>query len=78
MLRRIFGPKGDEVRGEWRKLYYEEFSDLYSSPNILWVIKSRRMRWAGHIARMGEGRAVWKVLVAKSEGKRSLGRHRRK
>jgi len=63
VLRRIFGPKRDEVRGDWRKLHNEEFNDLYSSPNILRVIKSRRMRWAGHVARMGEGRGVWRVLV---------------
>jgi len=56
VLRRIFGPKRDEVRGEWRKLHNEELNDLYSSPNIVHVIKSRRMRWAGHVARMGEGR----------------------
>ena len=55
MLRRIFGPKRGEVRGEWRKLHNEELNDLYSSPNIVWVIKSRRMRWAGHVARMGKG-----------------------
>jgi len=68
VLRRIFGPKGDEVRGEWRKLYYEDFKDLYSSPNILWVIKSGRMRWTGHLACIGKGRGVWKVMVGKSEG----------
>jgi len=55
VLRRIFGPKRGEVRGEWRKLHNEELNDLYSSPNIVWVIKSRRMRWAGHVARMGKG-----------------------
>jgi len=54
VLRRIFGPRRDEVKGEWRRLHNEELNDLYSSPNIVWVIKSRRMRWAGHVARMGE------------------------
>jgi len=77
-LRRIFGPKRDEVRGEWRKLHDEELNDLYSSPNIVRVIKSRRMRWAGHVARRGEGRGVYRVLVRKSEGKRPLGRPRRR
>jgi len=57
-LRRVFGPKRDKVTGEWRKLHNEEFSDLYSLPNIVRVVKSRRMRWAGHVARMGEGRGV--------------------
>ena len=55
VLRRVFGPKRDEVTGEWRKLHKEELRDLYSIPNIVWVVKSRRMRWAGHVARMGEG-----------------------
>jgi len=63
VLRRIFGPKKDEVTGEWRKLHNEELNNLYSSPNIVRVIKSRRMRWAGHVARMGEGRGVYRVLV---------------
>ena len=76
MLRRIFGPKRDEVRGEWRKPNNEERNDLYSSPNIVHVITSRRMRWAGHVARMGEGRGVYRVLVGKPEGKRPLGRPR--
>ena len=75
---RIFGPKRDEVTGEWRKLYNEELSDLYSLHNIVWVVKSRRMRWAGHVARMGEGRGVHRVLVGKPEGKRPLGRPRRR
>jgi hypothetical protein len=58
VLRRVFGPKKYEVTGEWRKLHNEELSDLYSLPNIVWVVKSRRMRWAGHVARMEEGRGV--------------------
>ena len=58
VLRRVFGPKRDEVTGEWRKLHNEELSHLYSLPNIVWVVKSRRMRWAGHVARMGEGRVA--------------------
>ena len=76
--RRIFGPRRDEVTGEWRRLHKEELSDLYSSPNIVRVIKSRRMRWAGHVARMGEERGAYKVLVGKPEGKRPLGRPRRR
>jgi len=71
------GPKRDEVTGEWRKLHNEELSDLYS-PNIVRVVKSRRMRWAGHVARMAEGRGVHRVLVGKSEGKRPLGKPRRR
>ena len=63
VLRRVFGPKRDEVTGEWRKLHNEELSDLYSLPNIARVVKSRRMRWAVHVARMGEGRGVYRVLV---------------
>ena len=78
MLRRIFGPKRDGVTGEWRKLHNEELNDLYFSPNIVWVIKSRRKRWAGHVARTEEGRGVHKVLVGKTEGKRPLGRLRRR
>ena len=65
-----------EITGEWRKLHNEELSDLYSLPNIVRVVKSRRMRWAGHVARMGEGRGVHRVLVGKPEGKRPLGRPR--
>ena len=61
---------------EWRKLHNEELSDLYSLPNIVWVVKSRRMRWAGHVARMAEGRGVYRVLVGKPEGKRPIGRPR--
>ena len=76
VLRRIFGPKSDGVTGEWRTLHNEELNDLYSSPNIVRVIKSRRMRWAGHVTRMGGGRGVHKVLVGKPEGKRPLGRPR--
>ena len=77
-LRRIFGCKRDGVTGEWRKLYNEELNDLYSSSNIVRLIKSRRMRWAGHVARMEEERGVHKVLVGKPEGKRPLGRPRRR
>jgi len=73
VLRSIFGPKRDEVTGEWRKLHNEELNDLYS-PNLVRVIKSRRMRWAGHVALMGERRGLYGVLVGKPEGKRSLGR----
>ena len=76
VLRRVFGPKWDEVTGEWRKLHYEELSDLYSLPNTVRVIKSRRMRWAGHVARIAERRGVHRVLVGKREGKRPLGRPR--
>ena len=78
MLRRIFGPKRDEVTGEWRKLRNEELNDWYSSPNIIRVVKSRRMRWAGHVSRMGERRGVYRVLVGKPEGKRPLGVPRRR
>jgi len=65
VLRRIFGPRRDEVMGEWRRLHNEELNDLYSSPSIVRVIKSRRMKWAGHVARMGEERGVYRVLVGK-------------
>jgi len=78
MLRRVFGPKRDEVRGEWRKLHNEKLNDLYSSPNIVRVIKSKRMRWAGHVARVGERRGVYVVLVGNPKGKRTLGRPRRR
>ena len=78
VLRRVFGPKRDDVTGEWRKLHNEELSDLYSLPNIVRVVKSRRMIWAGHVARMGEGRGVHRVLVGKPEGKKPLGRPRRR
>jgi hypothetical protein len=77
VLRRIFGPKRDEVTGEWRKLHNEELHILYSFPNIR-QIKSRRMRRAGHVARMGEERKMYKVFVGKPEGKRPLGRQRRR
>jgi hypothetical protein len=75
VLRRIFGPKRDEVTGDWRKLHNEELHNLYSSPNIIRMIKSRNMRWAGHVARMGK-RNAYRILVGKSEGKRPLGRPR--
>jgi len=73
VLRRLFGPKRDEVTGEWRKLHNAELSDLYSLLNIVRVVKSRRMRWAGHVARMGEARRVHRVLVEKPDGKRPWG-----
>jgi hypothetical protein len=76
--RRIFGPKRDEVTREWKKLHNEELNDLYCSPNIVRVIKSRRMRWEGRVARLGERRGVYGVLVGKPEGKRPLGRPRRR
>jgi hypothetical protein len=78
VLRRIFGPKRDEVTREWRKLHNEELRDLYSSPRIIRIIKSRRMRWAGHVARMGEKRNAYRLLVGKPEEKRPLGRPRRR
>jgi len=78
VLRGIFGSKSDEVTREWRKLHNEELNDLYSSPNTVRVIKSRRMRWAGHVARIGKGRGVYRVLVGKPEGKKPLGRSRRR
>jgi hypothetical protein len=77
VLRKIFGPKREED-GLWRKLYNDELHSLYSSPNIVTVIKSRRMRWAGHVARMKEGRGVYRVLIGRPEGKRPLGRPRRR
>jgi len=77
-LRRIFGPKRDEITREWRKLHNEELNNLYCSTNIVRVIKSRRMRWAGHVARMGERRGVYRVFVGKPEGKSPLGRPRRR
>ena len=78
MLRRIFGPKSHEVIGEYRKLHTEELNGLHFSPNIVRMIKSRRMRWAGNVARMGERRGVYRVLVGKPDGKRPLGRPRRR
>jgi hypothetical protein len=76
-LRKIFGPKREED-GSWRKLHNDELHSLYSSPNIVRVIKSRRTRWAGHVARMAEGRGIYRILVGRREGKRSLGRPRRR
>jgi hypothetical protein len=76
VLRSIFGPKRGEVTGEWRKLHNEELHILYSSPNIIRQFKSKRMRWAGHVARMGEERNVYRVLMGKPEGKRPLARPR--
>jgi hypothetical protein len=72
VLRRIFGPKRDEETREWRKLHNEELNDLYSSPNIIRVIKSRRMRWAVYVARMGERRGAYRVLLGKPDGKNHL------
>jgi hypothetical protein len=76
VLRRLFGPKRDEVTGGWRKLHKEELHYLYSSPSVLRMMKSRRMRWAGYVARMGEKRNAYRILVGKPEGKRPLGRPR--
>ena len=76
VLSRVFGPKRDEVTGEWRKLHNEELNDLCSLPNTVRVVKSRRMRWAGHVARMGEDRRVHRVLVGKPVVKRPLGSQR--
>jgi hypothetical protein len=78
VLRRVFGPKWDEVTAEWRKLHNEELNDLYSLPNMVRVVKGIIMRWAGHVARMGEGRGVHRILVGKPEGRRSLERTRRR
>jgi hypothetical protein len=78
VLRGMFGPKRDEVTGQWRKLYCWELRVLYSSPDIIREIKSRRMKWAGHVARMGEGRNLYRVSVGKPEGKRPLERPRRR
>jgi hypothetical protein len=78
LLRRVFGPKRDEVTEEWRKLHNEELNDLYSLPNIVRVVNSRRMRWAGHVARMGKDRGAYRVLVGKPEVKSLLGRPRRR
>jgi hypothetical protein len=78
VLRRVFGPKRDEVTGEWRKLHIEEHRDLYSSPSKIRIIKSRRMRLTGHVARRGEKGNEYRLLVGKPEGKRPLGRPRRR
>ena len=78
VLRRIIGPRRNEVTGEWRKLHKEELNDLYCSPNIVRVIKSIIMRWAGHVACMGERRGLYRILVGKPERKRPLGRPRRR
>jgi hypothetical protein len=78
MLRRIFGPKRNEVTGEWRPLHNEELYDLYSSQSIIKIMKSRRMRWTGHVARMGEKRNACRSLVGTAEGRRPLGRPRRR
>jgi len=76
VLRRIFGPKRDEVTREWRKLHNEELNDLYSSPNIVWEIEWRRIRQVGHVVCIGVRRGIYRVVVGKPEGKRSLGRPR--
>jgi hypothetical protein len=78
VLRRIFGPKRDEVTGDWRKLHNEELHSLYSSPSIIRMIKLRRMRWTGHVARMEAKRDACRILVGKPESKRLLGRPRRR
>jgi len=78
VLRRIFGPRRDEVTGEWRRLHKEKLNYLYSSPNIVRVIKWRRIRWAGHVARVVEERVMYRVLVGKPEGRRPLGTPRHK
>ena len=78
VLRRIFRPKRDQVTGEWRKLHNEKLNDLYYSPNIVRVIKSRRIKWAGYVASMGERRGIYRILVGRPEGKRPFGRPRRR
>ena len=78
VLRSIFGPRRDEVTGDWRRLHNEELNDLNSSPNIVRVITSRRMRWAGHVARMGEETGMYRILLGKPDGRRPLGRPRRR
>jgi hypothetical protein len=78
VLRKIFGPRRDEVTGDWRRLHNEELNDLYCSPNVVRMIKSRRMRWVVHVARTGAERGVYRILVGKPEGKRPLGRPRRR
>ena len=74
VLRRVFGPKRDEVTGEWRKLHNKELSDLFFLPNIVRVVKSRRIKWEGHVVCLAKGREVYRFMVGKSEGKRPLGR----
>ena len=74
MVRKIFGPKGHEITGEWRKLHNEELNDLYSSHNIFLLIKSKRIRWAEHVACMGDKRGVYRILVWKRKGQRPVGR----
>jgi hypothetical protein len=74
----MFGPKRDEVTGKWRKLHNEELHDLYSSPSIIRIMKARRMRWAGNVARMAEKRNTYRLLAGKPEGRRPLGRPRRR
>jgi hypothetical protein len=76
VLRKVFGPKMDEITREWRKLFNEEFYDLYCLPNIIWLIKSRRMRWVDHVVFIGQRRGTYRVLEGKSEGKSPLGSHR--
>jgi hypothetical protein len=78
VLRRIFGPKRDEVTGQWRKLHNEKLRNMYSSPNIIRILKSRRMRWAGRVARMGDKRSAYRLMVGKPEGRRPPGRPRRR
>jgi hypothetical protein len=78
VLRRIFGPKRDKITEEWRRLHNRELYALCFSPNIIWVSKSRTMRWAGHVACMGKSRGVYRVLAGKPEGRRPLGRPRRR
>jgi hypothetical protein len=78
VLWRIFGPKRDEIRREWRRLHNEELNELYSLPNIIRVIKSRIMKWEGHVARMGEGKGAYRILVGRPEGRRPFGRPRRR
>jgi len=77
-LRRVFGPNRNKMKGEWKKLHKEEFNDVYSSPTSVRVIKSRRIRWAGHVACMRENRGMYRVLVGKYEGERPLGRPSRR
>ena len=78
VLSRVLGPKRDEVTGEWRRLHMEQLYDLHTSLNVIQVSKSKRMKWSGHVARMGDGRGVHRVLIGKPEGKRPLGRPRRR